>query len=84
MLAQVDISEDLIGQTYGELFARLTLTQHLIPLGLYRRCATRRCYCICSLHSLADLLPANKCPGVTPSIQVYLTSSILLTVQLYL
>ena len=34
---KVDISGDLIGQTYGELFARLTLTQHLIPLGLYRR-----------------------------------------------
>ena len=25
-MGQVDISEDLIGQTYGELFARLTLT----------------------------------------------------------
>ena len=36
-MAQVDISEDLVGQTYGELFACLTLTQHLIPLGLYRR-----------------------------------------------
>ena len=34
---KVDISGDLVGQTYGELFARLTLTQHLIPLGLYRR-----------------------------------------------
>jgi len=36
-MAQVDVSEDLVGQTYGELFACLTLTQHLIPLGLYRR-----------------------------------------------
>ena len=40
ILVQIDISEDLIGQTYGELFAHLTLTQHLIPLGLYRRCAS--------------------------------------------
>lgn len=51
VLAQVDISEDLIGQTYGELFARLTLTQHLIPLGLYRRYATRDAARMCSLRA---------------------------------
>ena len=55
MLTQVDISEDLIGQTYGELFARLTLTQHLIPLGLYRRCASRSADSSpCSLQALQN------------------------------
>ena len=52
-MVQVDISEDLIGQTYGELFARLTLTQHLIPLGLYRRCNSS--HKLCSFSRLPRL-----------------------------
>ena len=35
-LRQLDMPPDLVGRTYGELFARLTLTRKLLPLGLYR------------------------------------------------
>ena len=37
MHLQVDVGEDMVGRTYGELFAQLALQQRLIPLGLYRR-----------------------------------------------
>ncbi|BDA48910.1 probable potassium channel subfamily T member 2 at N-terminal half [Coccomyxa sp. Obi] len=37
LLRQVDVGEDMVGRTYGELFAQLALQQRLIPLGLYRR-----------------------------------------------
>ncbi|EIE18822.1 hypothetical protein COCSUDRAFT_59753 [Coccomyxa subellipsoidea C-169] len=37
LLRQVDVGEDMVGRTYGEMFERLALQQRLIPLGLYRR-----------------------------------------------
>ena len=37
LLRQVDVPPDLVGATYGALFARLATRRQLIPLGLYRR-----------------------------------------------
>lgn len=37
LLQQINVPSHLIGRPYGELVMLLTLTQHLIPLGLYRR-----------------------------------------------
>ena len=34
---QIDVGEEMVGRTYGDLFARLALQQHLVPLGLFRR-----------------------------------------------
>ncbi|KAK9831914.1 hypothetical protein WJX84_009658 [Apatococcus fuscideae] len=37
LLCQIDVPEEFVGSTYGDLFRSLTLTRQLIPLGLYRR-----------------------------------------------
>ena len=37
LLRQVEVPSDLVGSTYGALFARLATRRQLIPLGLYRR-----------------------------------------------
>lgn len=36
-LRQLPLPEGMAGKTYGELFASMTLTRKLLPLGLYRR-----------------------------------------------
>lgn len=36
-LRQLPLPDGMAGKTYGELFANLTLTRKLLPLGLYRR-----------------------------------------------
>lgn len=36
-LRQLPLPEGMAGRTYGELFANMTLTRKLLPLGLYRR-----------------------------------------------
>lgn len=36
-LRQLPLPEGMAGRTYGELFASMTLTRKLLPLGLYRR-----------------------------------------------
>ena len=36
-LRQIPLPEGMAGRTYGELFASMTLTRKLLPLGLYRR-----------------------------------------------
>ena len=37
LLRQIDLPQEMVGITYGEMVQRLTLHRKLVPLGLYRR-----------------------------------------------
>lgn len=61
-LRQIPLPDGMAGRTYGELFASMTLTRKLLPLGLYRRKsenAAWRLYYVSPL--LLQFLSSSKC-----------------------